>query len=62
MDLNITVSEFTAKLQAYGIKAYLSGRSQIITVNGEKSKTSHVISGIPQGTVLGPCYLLYIYK
>ena len=58
----------TVKLQAFSIKgnilnwimAYLSGRSQIVTVNGEKSKSSQVISGIPQGTVLGPCYLLYI--
>ena len=39
---------------------YLSGRSRIVTVNGEKSKSAQVVSGIPQGTVLGPL-LLVIY-
>ena len=60
----------TVKLQAYGIKsnilnwiiAYLSGRCRIVTVNGEKSKSSQVISGIPQGTVLRPLLFVNIYK
>ena len=57
------------KLSAYGIqgnilnwiKDFLCGRSQIVKVNGEQSAPAAVISGIPQGTVLGPLlFVIYI--
>ena len=57
------------KLEAYGIdgpvlewiREHLRGRSQVVVVNGEKSEEAPVISGIPQGTVLGPLlFVVYI--
>ena len=57
------------KLKSYGIKGeilnwiseYLQGRSQVVVVNGEKSTSANVLSGIPQGTVLGPLlFVVYI--
>ena len=46
------------KMEAYGISGtvlewvrdYLNGRTQTVLVNGERSVTAPVISGIPQGT------------
>ena len=57
------------KLQAYDIqgklfhwfKEFLKERTQIIMVNGEESEPTSVLSGIPQGTVLGSLlFVVYI--
>ena len=57
------------KLSSYGIDGellawiteYLKDRTQIVRVNGESSREAAVISGIPQGTVLGPLlFVIYI--
>ena len=57
------------KLQCYGIKGavldwitdFLKDRKQTVRVNGAESFLQNVISGIPQGSVLGPLlFVVYI--
>ena len=57
------------KLHSYGIRgklltwlnAYLSNRWQTVVINGSHSYPAKVISGVPQGTVLGPIlFIIYL--
>jgi hypothetical protein len=57
------------KVQAYGVspgilnwlKVFLTGRSFVVELDGGRSASGMVFSGVPQGSVLGPIlFLIYI--
>ena len=55
------------KLERHGIRgktlelinSYLSNRKQIVKLEDKKSTEKEILTGVPQGTILGP--LLFIY-
>ena len=66
---NVPHERLLVKLHAYGIrgnllqwiKPFLTNRKQRVVINGKSSNLAPVISGIPQGSVLGPIlFLIYV--
>ena len=54
---NIGLNQYILRWIVY----YLSGRSQYVVLNGGRSSTEVVLSGVPQGSVQGPLlFLIYV--
>ena len=62
LDFNILLKKLknigiTGKLGRW-IYSFLTGRKQSVLVNGTRSTPSQVLSGVPQGSVIGPLLFL----
>jgi len=64
----LTGSPFERLEKDYGVsgvvldclRSFLTGRTQAVVVGGISSSVSDCLTGVPQGSVLGPTLLLYI--
>ena len=66
---SVVHNKLLIKLAAYGIRdtllswieCFLSGRTHYVSINIASSELLNVLSGVPQGTVLGPIlFLIYV--
>ena len=61
-------SRLLDKMSYYGVncvaknllQSYLSHRHQVVDFNGSTSDTLEILTGVPQGSVLGPFFSVYI--
>ena len=64
--MSILLSRLLKKVEAHGnrgnllkwIRSWLKGRKQRVTINGVKSEWGRVFSGVCQGSVIGPLFIL----
>ena len=65
VDYNILLSRLDARFGLNDIvldwfRAYLNGRYQMVSIDGMRSRSSHLDFGVPQGSILGPIlYSMY---